>query len=711
MRFTKSDIEEIARRIAVITKRDSELPDADIPLHDNERVPIIQYIPLVQDYENRLLSLADLRSLVLADIDQTAVGCVLGVICDTDGAVVTIKGAERRSYAGYYGEMVDVIITADGYDTWIGVVTMTQDHTLVVSLNKEGGGSTPGAEAYYVMITNSQSASITFNGTPVASGSPMLFAAGTDVNILVSKDGFEPWHYTIDDIADNFSRDVTLTESESEDEDPFIVFTNDTLELPKSGASMTSGIKSNCSWEILSKASPSKTSQGSDYNASNVIPEMTVATDESIDIENDMGLTYKSRNSGVAKVEGTTVTGVSSGETIIDAYKGDTLVGSTKTTVADSGSIIEPESIKIVDESGKEVTAVELSSVTGRASKQLRAVILPSNADQTVTWSTGSTRDPFTVDQTGLVVATGNGGTTYSAYVMAKTGNGKLKAKCSIICKAAGTYVTSVTPANMSAAAFQAANDDLSVNVVTRNEGGIDTGVKVTELSGFRALYNPYAYIGSTERATPYYENGKLVFNIHSNYGNERELRLQIQGNESGDEGKILVIKQAASSEASGMVGQTTAYFEADGTPSPISSTNQSFTGSIYFVCGFGRALTVLGSATLPGWIHLNTSGFSDRANIHELYGYNAAQHAEYRKYGTIDGKVPDFSNKGMRAAYFVELTCDANTTGARRTGTIKLPGVDINTYIKDNPSESDPDGWMVDPTEYPIEFQVIQSA
>lgn len=249
MHFTKSQIEEIARRLALITKRDSELPDAEIPLDESEKVPIIQYIPLVQDYENRLLSLADLRSLVLADVDQTAIACVLNVVCNTSGATVKIKGSTRTNYIGYYGEMVDVVITADGYDAWFGVVTLTQDHTVYVSLNKTGQGG-GGPTSYYVRVINDQDADIMMNGSRVSPGEYRYFPEGSRVDIYVSKEGYTTEIRTIGSIDSNVDMPISLNPEHDVIIEPFLRFDNETLTIEKTGAPATVGVESNVVWVI-----------------------------------------------------------------------------------------------------------------------------------------------------------------------------------------------------------------------------------------------------------------------------------------------------------------------------------------------------------------------------------------------------------------------------------------------------------------------------
>lgn len=139
MYFTQSQIDEIARRLALITKRDSALPYADLPLDDQEdRVPIIQYIPALQDFDNRLISLADLRNIIDSDPTDPTIGCRLTVTCGTAGSTIRIHGGVRSVYDAYYGDVVDVVVSAPGYDTWFSAITMTRDHAINVSLSKTG---------------------------------------------------------------------------------------------------------------------------------------------------------------------------------------------------------------------------------------------------------------------------------------------------------------------------------------------------------------------------------------------------------------------------------------------------------------------------------------------------------------------------------------------------------------------------------------------
>lgn len=139
MHFTKSQIEEIRQRLAIQTKKDSEFPDAEIPLDGSERLPVIQFIPAVQDFENRLLSFADMRRMVLANTDMELVGCLLTINCSTPDAIIKVDNVVLNSpyeYAGFYGDVVEVEISKSGYYTYQESVTLTSNCTLDVTLNQ-----------------------------------------------------------------------------------------------------------------------------------------------------------------------------------------------------------------------------------------------------------------------------------------------------------------------------------------------------------------------------------------------------------------------------------------------------------------------------------------------------------------------------------------------------------------------------------------------
>ena len=291
--FTKKQIEEIAAKLAEIAIKDSQFDSVTIPLNGSESVPVLQ------SSENRILTLADLRSLVLADQDQQAIKCILTVSCSTSGATIQIKGHNQSSYTttssytAYYGEVVDVKISAEGYDTWYEVITMTQNHTVSVALNKSDGGSpgpTPVVTTYYVKISNDQGATITINGGTVTSGSINYFEAGDRVEIYVTKDGYQAWSHIIPSINENYIKDdVHLPIIEDEPDDYYIRFGETSLTLPALNASRSASIQSNISWEIEGSEprTPEQDAETDDptINDDEVLPTYDMVVGDTIDLE------------------------------------------------------------------------------------------------------------------------------------------------------------------------------------------------------------------------------------------------------------------------------------------------------------------------------------------------------------------------------------------------------------------------------------------
>lgn len=659
MRFTKSDIEEIARRIAVITKRDSDLPDVDIPLHDNERVPVIQYIPLVQDYENRLLSLADLRSLVLADTDQTSVACVLSVICDTEGASVSIKGKDRTEYTGYYGEMVDVIISAEGYDTWIGVVTMTQDHTLVVSLNKKGSGGTVDDQCY-VKVNNDQGARITLNGDRVFSGVKTYFPKGYGpITIAVELSGCKSDGDVIVTLDSDYENTFDLKPDEVEPDKPFIRFGNDTVTLKDGIVEASVDLLSNIDWTLIAVDDASPESADPD-NASADLPDtISVASGDTSDYftQEDMKkYTLKSKNANVATVDSdNNITGVSPGTTTIEAYdENGVFRKSVAASVVSPSAVVEPTGIEF----GPEVPNVIELTMAGNTSIKLNAIVLPEGADQTVRWLTGYEKIAK-VSQTGTLTVTGD--IAGETYVQIATADKKYKARRPVIVKAAGTYVESLNPSVINN--FPA-------------EGGVRT-IKYTR-----------TVIGSatnlTEKGDPGFyvsRTGESDFDItvQENFGNARTIKRVIYGAFSGDNGKALVVNQEASVKASKLTGHGFSYVDADGKAEIGPDAGWGDLGNVRFDCGVGQQdIVVAGMSVVTGsdWIEIDEGS----VELSDLYGYSAEQQREYKEYGTIDGKVPVFN--GKVAEYSVHLNCAKNETGQIRYGSISLPGLSVTHSV-----------------------------
>ena len=696
--FTRKQIEEIAAKLADLAIKDSQFNNINKPLNGSENLPVLQ------DGENRLMTLSDLVNLIIGDEDRQYIKCILNIECLTSNATIEIKGqgqedfTRQDTYTAYYGEIVDVRISAEGYDTWQEVVTMTQDHIIIVSLNEKGSGSGPTQDSYYVRVINTQGAQITLNGSPVSSGSVNYFIAGDDIDIIVSKPGFITEPRYIKGIDRNYDIPIDLDEEEETPQDtPYIRFNQELVNLDTDGNIVGDNnvrILSNCTWAIAAQDSPSKESTEDDYNAVEVPDEITVPLGEERNIvedEQDMGKIFTSKDPSIARVVNNKVEGVSEGTTEIETYDAatGTYLGKSTTTVKDSSDIVEPESIQVDPE--------YIKLTPDKTTATIKATVLPANADQTVYWTVGYSRY-LSVSPTGVITKGREAGST---YVMAYTGDRKIKAKCIVDVELGGTFVTSVTPTSVEIPACVETDSDYPViRYVKSDKGGTSTGVQIS------AINMP---VNVAKDIT----DNQFTLCIPENLANDRYITVEVYGKETGDKGQKITVHQAASSKSSGFVGGNTAHYYANassGADSGHAGYAEPYTGSgaMYFKCGFGRQMNVLADAEISdSWIHLDLT----KVDFHDLYGYTAAQQMEYRKTGKIDGKVPDFSGKGYTVAYYVIVNCDVNTTGQARTGTITLPGYNPDTVIIDDPTEMDPEHWRAIQDDNPLIFTITQDA
>lgn len=203
---------------------------------------------------------------------QSSSSAVLTVSCNTANATIKIKGVTRSTYTAYYGEMVDVLVSAEGYDTWHDVVTMTQDHTVVVSLNPQNGGGMSGT-THSVCVTNSQGATITINGTQVASGAVVVFQHGARVTIDVSLNDYESDGELINSLEADYSKEFVLVKKgaapdPSEDPGAYTLYFKDTLiEIGYNEQAKSTEMISNVSWRINSEDMPDETQDAQDATA------------------------------------------------------------------------------------------------------------------------------------------------------------------------------------------------------------------------------------------------------------------------------------------------------------------------------------------------------------------------------------------------------------------------------------------------------------
>lgn len=253
MRFTESDIKELARRIMAITKRDSEFAPAVVPFDGSERFPVIQYIAAVQDFENRLLPLATLRNMIIGDPEDTSLGCLLTVSCTIPNSVIKINGTTRSTYDGFYGQIVLVEVSASGYDTWFNSVSLTEDTTLSISLNQA--------------VDNSLSQTIEQIQSDIAGLEDAIEALPDEFPDVSLVNNGNYYTLTVDDTSVDFyskaqmdallaglGRESVTTEDPEEE---YLHFSRPEVTLPSSGEkNEETYVDSNVDWEISDKDIP-----------------------------------------------------------------------------------------------------------------------------------------------------------------------------------------------------------------------------------------------------------------------------------------------------------------------------------------------------------------------------------------------------------------------------------------------------------------------
>ena len=695
MRFTKADIKEIAERLAVITKRDSEFPQATIPLNDSERIPVIQYIPALQDYENRLLPLSDLRSLVLADTDQTLVGCLLSVTCTTEGASILIKssrgqatGQSSASYQSFYGEVVTVTISADGYDTWYESVTMTQDHTLSVSLNKTGeesgggGGDDPSAHNYKVVVFNTQGASIRINNVQVTSGQQAWFTGGATVDISVSLSGYKTKTRYIQSLTANVEWTVTFTDADKENvSGDYIRFRVDHISLDSDGAPVDSGVDATIPWEIISDSvydaptdpqppsDPDETEQDFDGD-----PEDYVSGDTAVTVTDDLGtmvagdtltlpegFDYYTGNGDIVAVNGNVITAVNPGATYLYAYPVIYVNG-----VKNHGSLDKCVKVTVVQRQGSlEPTGIRLSNYVLNFdtyhynAAYLYPTVEPVNAaNKTVTWSVEKPSDgggaSGTVTADGLVSAN----TDDCGYfnVIASTVNG-LTARCKVYVSSRGTVIDSVSPRSLS---VPYTGGEYLIDVMSHDNQGTHSGYYPSDNGGYGSPilmrdveYDPVSGIN------------RFTLKVKENEGNARGLWLRIRGAKSGGvDGPESLRTVQVSQEGSKIVRSVKNSLVS------IPASGGDF--EMYFTSAVEFAYTAVTQAVIDSaWVSVDGSSIRIDSGLNPLW--TREQLAELYSFGTVDGVVIDLGGKS--AVMAVKYTVSSNTSGSVRTATMTFPG------------------------------------
>lgn len=666
--FTKKQIDEIAAKLADLAVKDSEFHIFKKPLNGSENVP------LLQDGENRLMTLPDLINLLVGEEDRQYIKCILTVQCLTSNAVIKIKGESdfdyvtRSSYTAYYGEIVDVKISADGHDTWYDVVTMTQNHTIVVSLNEEGGGGgTPSVTQYYVRVTNSQGAKIELNGTQVASGSLNYFEAGDDITVVVSKDGYKTdSSHSITNIRNNWDIPITLSEEEEVDRN-YVRFLDSQKEISRDGETISTKVLSNITWEITASdvGDPESEDPEDKKLVADIPSTLGVYVNDSIDMKDFMnGYTWIPKDQSKVNVDGDTITGTTPGVTegsVYDqsgTYVGDSTVESISKDSSDipvTKVVIKPDWVRL--------------GIMSNSEYYLHATVYPSNAtNKTLKWSTS--------DHTAVIPSTKGHITAQSveqdkeAVITATASNG-VKGTCDVTVKAQGTYVKKIMPQGTSSKPVEIPDRGglQEFQLVIEKRGGYGSGY--TEIFPSGGVLPP--------KAVEHTDTG-FIEAFPVNWGNARTFTMWVKGNYTSDTGVSIVLKQKACEVTQCFHNDTSHTFPAAGgtyriyfrcalsalTPSNVKKGN--VTANVYTLSASGRdqvskakILTAKNPTSAAAtWVSFANAGTFETAGTSVPY-------ASYTKDGCVNGKFKNLDNTGAIGTYSVDIECSPNT-GASRT-------------------------------------------
>lgn len=303
--FTRKQIEEIAAKLADLSVKDSQFSNASI-INGSEKVPILQ------NDQNRLISFGHLVSLIRESEDTSSLPCKLTVKCNTANSVIRINGVIRTTYNGHYGEMLDVQVSASGYVTWFGVISLIDTHTITVPLTAVGeggsgggGGSDSGgscpcgdkcvcwkdyddddegggggdvdpSQTYTVRVLNpSGGASLIINNDPSKNvfDRSYEFAGGSRVVINVTKPGYIPYSNVIRSINQNYVINVDdFLEEIDTQETKILTFTNPHIVFEAEGdlnAQTQVSTNSYISWEIRGENLPDYSNPSSEEAAEN----------------------------------------------------------------------------------------------------------------------------------------------------------------------------------------------------------------------------------------------------------------------------------------------------------------------------------------------------------------------------------------------------------------------------------------------------------
>ena len=261
--FTLKQIEEIAAKLALLAVKDSQFEEIDYPLNSTESVPILQ------DGANRRIPFAEFVNIIVGNDDtHLNIPCSLTVTCNTPDATILIGGQTRsnNSYTGHYGEVVNVKVSKEGFDTYYESVTLTNNTSLVITLNQKGGDYDADLADIRQEIANLRTEIL---GLLANMGITFVSdSSGTYYTIRIGDDSVNVYSKEQIDAMMASGGDPTPVDP---DASPYLYFEPaDDITLSSNGETVTNvklKTTSTTSWVITAKELPSEASQDSSRNA------------------------------------------------------------------------------------------------------------------------------------------------------------------------------------------------------------------------------------------------------------------------------------------------------------------------------------------------------------------------------------------------------------------------------------------------------------
>lgn len=192
--FTKQQIEEIAYKLKLLNKKDSQFEKAK-DLNDSEELAILQ------EGKNRKLSLSSFIQYLSSRVGKPSKYYSIRVNATPSDAEVTINGKVTNVDSFLEGTLVSIIVKKDGYKTETRSLILSEDTILNIELTE--------ISTYYDVYVNATPSNSTIFINNIERKSARI-KEGTAVKIEVSSEGYKTYTNTFIINRDTFV-DVSLS--------------------------------------------------------------------------------------------------------------------------------------------------------------------------------------------------------------------------------------------------------------------------------------------------------------------------------------------------------------------------------------------------------------------------------------------------------------------------------------------------------------------